>query len=184
MLRLVHELWWEDWKLYTFTRASGGNSGGGMLFSQGGGSFQPLLLEEILKHKWLASEKAKRDLGNQAIAEWFQRYWLKFCRGRRLEHVEGQRFWPEFKESDFALLSMVLRITEGGDLREFRELLLQILDLMKGRGASIHDNLEIIQWALNQSTVNLQRVHEFLLLIDINSARLPIPDEWKYIFAA
>lgn len=30
----------------------------------------------------------------------------------------------------------------------------------------------------------MQRVREFRLLIDIDSTRLPITDEWNYVFAA
>ena len=170
--------------MYKVFRSPEESSSGAPFFPNWVQSFRPMLLEEILKHKWLASERAKRDLGNQAIVEWFKHYWWKFCRGRRLEHVEGRQCWREFNDSDFALLRMILRITEGGDLRDLRDLLEQILDRMKGRKTHIHDNLEIIQWALGEAGVSMQRVHELLLLIDINSARLPIPDEWNYVFAA
>lgn len=30
--------------------------------------------EEMLRHKWIESEKARRDLGDQAIFEWIRRY--------------------------------------------------------------------------------------------------------------
>lgn len=30
--------------------------------------------EEILKHKWIESEKAQRDLGREAIMEWITKY--------------------------------------------------------------------------------------------------------------
>ena len=60
----------------------------------------------------------------------------------------------------------------------------QVLDRMKGKTTPIHDNFEIMMWALGEAGINMQRVHEFLLLIDIDSARLPITDEWNYVFAA
>ncbi len=30
--------------------------------------------EEMLRHKWIESEKAKRDLGNEAIFDWIHRH--------------------------------------------------------------------------------------------------------------
>ena len=184
MAQIVHELWWEDWKVFKLFRSPDDGSSGNPFFQNWMQSFNPLLLEEILKHKWLASESAKRDLGNQAIADWFDRYWWKFCRGRRLEHVEGKRCWREFRDSDFALLRAMLRIADEAGLRDLRDQLEQVLDRMKGRKTPIHDNFEIMMWALGEAGINLQRVHEFLLLIVIDSARLPIPDEWNYVFAA
>ena len=79
---------------------------------------------------------------------------------------------------------MLLRIAETGDLPDLRDLLEQILDRMKGRQTPILDNFEIMMWALGKAGINLQRVREFLLLIDIDSTRLPIPDEWNSVFAA
>ena len=175
--------WWEDWKVFKLFRSPDDGSSGNPFFQNWLQSFNPLLLEEILKHKWLASESAKRDLGNQAIADWFKRYWWKFCRGRRLEHVEGKLCWREFRDSDFALLRVMQRIAESGDVRDLRDLLEQILDRMKGKKTPIHDNLEIMMWALGEAGISMQRVREALLLIDIDSARLPIPDEWQYVFA-
>lgn len=164
-------------------RSPDDSSSGNQFFQNWMQSFKPMLLEEILKHKWLASEKAKRDLGDQAIVDWFDSYWWKFCRGRRLEHVEGKLCWREFRDSDFALLRVMLRFAEERDLRVLRIQLEQVLDRMKGKTTPIHDNFEIMMWALGEAGMNMQRVHEFLLLIDIDSARLPIPDEWKYVFA-
>ncbi|MGQ9485924.1 MAG: hypothetical protein ACUVSA_13390 [Desulfosoma sp.] len=33
-----------------------------------------LQLQEILKHKWIESEKAGRDLGQEAVLDWIERY--------------------------------------------------------------------------------------------------------------
>jgi hypothetical protein len=35
-------------------------------------------LEEILKHKWLESEKAGYDLGDQAVWDWVEKYAYEF----------------------------------------------------------------------------------------------------------
>jgi hypothetical protein len=58
------------------------------------------------------------------------------------------------------------------------------MERMKGNGTHIHDNLEIILWALDHQEVQYQRVEEFLLLIDINAARLPVPKELRYATVA
>lgn len=34
--------------------------------------------EEILKHKWIESEKAQRDLGSEAVFDWINRYAAKW----------------------------------------------------------------------------------------------------------
>lgn len=139
----------------------------------------PLLRDEILKHKWLESEKAQCDLGQLAIDDWFKRFWWKFCRYRRLEHLEGDTCWHEFSCDDYALLLRVLME---------KDLLAEIIERMKGRAKGkptyLHDNLEITMWAVGEININLQRVQEFLLLIDIDSARLPIPAEWRFSSAA
>ena len=35
-------------------------------------------IDEIQKHKWIESEKAMRDLGNQAVFDWVQKYAADF----------------------------------------------------------------------------------------------------------
>jgi len=139
-------------------------------------SFLPHAREEIERHKWIESEKARKDLGQSAVEDWLRRFWWRFCRWRRLEHIEGQRCWSEFHTLDFAILRRIAME---------RELLQSILGRMKGDGTHIHDNLEIILWALeNGEQIQYQRVEEFLLLIDINSARLPVPQELRFATVA
>ena len=45
-----------------------------------------LELEEILKHKWIESEKAGYDLGDQAVWDWVKNY-----AGEFREYWEGKR---------------------------------------------------------------------------------------------
>jgi len=49
---------------------------------------QRIQIREILKHKWILSEKAGRDLGEEAVADWvekdaaaFRDYWEDKCGG-------------------------------------------------------------------------------------------------------
>lgn len=134
-------------------------------------SFLQHAREEINRHKWIESEKACRDLGNKAVEDWLRRFWWRFCRWRRLEHVEGERCWQEFNDLDFAILRRIVME---------RDLMDAIMNRMKGDGTHIHDNLEIILWALENENIEYQRVEEFLLLIDINAARLPVPSEFRF----
>lgn len=127
--------------------------------------------EEIARHKWIESEKARQDLGQKAVDDWLSRFWWRFCRWRRIEHIEGERCWREFNDLDFAILRRVMME---------RELLDAIISRMKGDNTHIHDNLEIILWAIENHDSKFQRVEEFLLLIDINAARLPIPMELRF----
>ena len=138
-------------------------------------SILPCAREEIARHKWIESEKARQDLGYKAVEDWLRRFWWRFCRWRRLEHVEGQRCWREFNDLDFAILR---RITQE------RGLLDLVMSRMKGIDTHLHDNLEIILWAIDNTEITYQRVEELLLLIDINSARLPVPHELRFASVA
>jgi hypothetical protein len=37
-----------------------------------------LQVDEILAHKWIESEKAGRDLGNDAVLDWISKYAAEF----------------------------------------------------------------------------------------------------------
>ena len=175
MPSLVHELWLKECKVRPLFRSPDDGSTAASLLQQLVQSFLPLAWEEMQRHKWLESEKARRDLGHAAIEDWLKRFWWKFCRWRRLEHVEGQCCWREFNDLDFAILTRICME---------RGLLQNMLARMKGDDTHIHDNLEIILWALDDANISYQRVEEFLLLIDINAARLPVPPEWRFKSAA
>jgi hypothetical protein len=115
--------------------------------------------QEALRFKWIESEKAGHDLGEEAIRRWVRNHWWGYLRARWLEHLQGRRFWVELDRGDFGLL-----------LRRFHdnELLLdRILDRLKeGR-----ENLDIINWALDWR-LPLAQVRDILEALDINSRRL------------
>jgi hypothetical protein len=115
--------------------------------------------QEALRHKWIASQHAGRDLGDHAIQCWVRDHWWGFLRARWVEHLQGVQFWTELDRNDFGLLQ-----------REFLDvspLLNQILDRIKQR----QENLDIILWARegNQCMLDVLRILERL---DINSRRL------------
>src|SRR5215467_12645150 len=79
--------------------------------------------QEALRYKWIESEKAGRDLGEEALRRWVRRHWSGYLRSRWLEHLQGKRFWIELDRGDFGLLQ-----------RRFQEhavLLDRVLDRLK-----------------------------------------------------
>ena len=114
---------------------------------------------EALRHKWIVSEQAGRDLGSAAIHDWLSRHWLHWCRARWLEHLRGEIFWVEFDEISFGALP-----------REFRGDAM-ILDRVLDRVFCGWENLDIILWATDWK-LDINQVIDVLILLDINRARL------------
>jgi hypothetical protein len=113
---------------------------------------------EALRHKWIASEKAGRDLGDLAIRTWVREHWNGFLRARWLEHLQGRTFWIELDHNDFGLLQRAFRDSE---------LIEKILDRLKhGK-----ENLDILCWAIDQRQP-MDEVLEILESLDINSRRI------------
>jgi hypothetical protein len=115
--------------------------------------------KEAQQFKWIESEKAGRDLGEDALRRWVKDHWWGYLRARWLEHLQGKRFWVELDRGDFGLLQ-----------REFHEstlLLDRILDRLKhGR-----ENLDILLWAIDWG-IPTEDVIKILEALDINSRRL------------
>ena len=114
---------------------------------------------EAQSFKWIESEKAGHDLGEDAIRRWVKEHWWGYLRARWLEHLQGRRFWVELDRGDFGLLQ-----------RRFQDntlLLDRILDRLKAG----QENLTIIIWA-QQWNIPTQPVLEILEALDINSRRL------------
>ena len=132
-------------------------------------SLLPAAWDEIQRHKWIESEKARRDVGHAAVVDWLGRFWWRFCRWRRLEHLEGVRRWYEFSHEDFA---KALRAILEDD-----RLTLVILELMKADHIRVMNDLEVIEWARDVG-LPMERVLEVLGVIHINVARLDPPVEW------
>jgi hypothetical protein len=115
--------------------------------------------KEALAFKWIESEKAGKDLGEDAIRRWVKDHWWGYLRARWIEHLQGKRFWMELDRNDFGLL-----------LREFKgkELLMdRILDRIKMG----QENLDIIIWA-QTFHIDMDEVFQVLEGLDINSRRL------------
>ncbi len=115
--------------------------------------------QEALKFKWIESEKAGKDLGEDAIRRWVKQHWWGYLRARWLEHLQGKCFWVELDRGDFGLLQ-----------REFHDNTL-LLDRILDRLKSGQDNLDIIVWALKWG-LPITPVLQILEALDINSRRL------------
>jgi hypothetical protein len=115
--------------------------------------------QEALKFKWIESEKAGKDLGEDAIRRWVKQHWWGYLRARWLEHLQGKCFWVELDRGDFGLLQ-----------REFHDNTL-LLDRILDRLKSGQENLDIIVWALKWG-LPITPVLQILEALDINSRRL------------
>ena len=110
-------------------------------------------------YKWILSEQAGRDLGEEAIRRWVAEHWNGYLRSKWLEHLQGFKFWSELDRGDFGLLQRAFK--------EKTELLNQILDRLKVG----QENLDVLIWAQDQH-LNPDEVIEILEALDINSRRL------------
>ncbi len=114
---------------------------------------------EAERHKWIESQKHRRDLGEVAIRDWYRKHWTLYCRYRRMEHLLGERPWREFGDEKFGRLFQ--RIVTGDLLTD------RILD----RVYAGYENLDIINWALLWG-LPIDQVVDILAAIDVNRARL------------
>ncbi len=115
--------------------------------------------EAAREFKWIESEKAGKDLGEDAIRRWVKQHWWGYLRARWLEHLQGKCFWVELDRGDFGLLQ-----------REFHDNTL-LLDRILDRLKSGQENLDIIVWALKWG-LPITPVLQILEALDINSRRL------------
>ena len=115
--------------------------------------------QEIDRFKWIESERAGRDLGEQAIRNWIRQHWCGYLRARWLEHIQGKTFWIELDRNDYGILQ--------GSFQDKSLLLERILDrLIAGQ-----ENLEVLLWAI-QWHIPIEDVILILEALDINSRRL------------
>lgn len=122
-------------------------------------------LREAETYKWIESEKAGRDLGEEALKRWVRQYWNQYLRARLIEHLEGKVFWAELDQNDFGLLKRAFP--------DDRFLLDRIVDRLRC-GC---ENLEIIIWAFDWG-IPLHRVRAILECININARRLAPFIDW------
>jgi hypothetical protein len=113
--------------------------------------------EEADRHKWLVSERLKRDAGLTALSEWWLHYWPRFCRHRRIEHLLGAIKWREFEEDAYGRFRNQMQI---GD-----PLVTAILTRV-GEG---WENLDFTCW-MHDTGLPSEPVLEILEVVNINDA--------------
>lgn len=114
---------------------------------------------EIDQHKWIESEKAGRDVGEDAIYSWIRHHWSGYLRARWLEHLHGSAFWIELDRGDFGILT--------DRFQDKRPLLNHIVERLKiGQ-----ENLHIILWGL-ETQQPMDDIRTILEALDINGARI------------
>ncbi len=115
--------------------------------------------KEAYRHKWIESEKSGHDLGDAAIEDWYRNFWNKFVRERWLQHIQGEIYWPELDNNDFALLE--------NELTDCRPQVDKIIEILEQGG----ENLDIVQWAID-SHEDMDCIMRILSRLDLNSHRL------------
>lgn len=129
-------------------------------------SLHDAAIDEALRHKWIESERAGRDLGDGAIRSWARQHWHTFVRQCWIEHLEGRVFWIELDERDFGLLR-----TKWNDSA--------LLDEIVARLSMGAENLDILCWSVEHVPVGEEswNVVGILERLDINAHRLEFPLE-------
>jgi hypothetical protein len=120
--------------------------------------------QEVQVHKWIESEKAGRDLGQEAVKNWSRSHWLRFYRWRLVQHLRGEVYFREFHPRTFAVLCHQPKVPT--------QLLEEILNQVRDGG----ENLDIICWIHNRH-LPAAPIMEVLEAIDINRQRLLPPIE-------
>jgi hypothetical protein len=115
--------------------------------------------QEVDRHKWILSQQAGRDLGDEAICDWVARHWHGFLRARWLEHLQGFRFWLELERSYFGILRRQFPDNEP------------LLDTILGKLKKGQENLDVLVWATERD-LPMPIIHDILEAIDINRIRL------------
>ena len=113
---------------------------------------------EARRHQWIASQQARRDLGESAFLEWYRTWWVKFLRYRHVEHLMGERWWDEFEEGSFGALR---------DQYDSNELTSEIVEMYRNG----KDNLDIIVWAQACGRC-MDQIFDCLEAVNMNAARL------------
>lgn len=117
-------------------------------------------VREALRHKWIESERARRDLGELAIRQWVRDHWHEYLRARWYEHIQGKKFWTELDRGDFGLLQ-----------RRFAPHQMLLVDRILDRLNEGQENLGVLQWAFDWQ-MPMEEVLEILEVLDINRCRL------------
>lgn len=122
--------------------------------------------EEAERFRWIESEKAGYDLGEEAVRRWVGLHWPAFVRGRALGHLAGTRFWLAMARADFGALPRAF----PGQPELVREVVARL--------AAGADNVSVLQWAMD-AAAPVDDVRDILQAVDVSAlrTRFPPPDD-------
>lgn len=118
-------------------------------------------LAEMERHRWIESERAGHDLGQETYHDWLRRSWTGWVRACLLQHLSGWRRWTAFSKRHYALFR------RGSVERQVPTRILRSVADILVRGG---ENLDVLNWAVEQRE-ELEAVIWLLERIDINAVR-------------
>jgi len=108
-------------------------------------------------HKWLLSEQANCDVGDEGLRDWYRKYFRKYLRGRLMDHISGQCLFEEFNPAAYNILQVFT--FKSPELRETVE-----TSLRDGK-----ENLDIVHHVIPEvEEEEAEQVIEFLKVVDVN----------------
>ena len=111
--------------------------------------------DEADVHKWIESVHNNRDMGVEAIRDWYMKHFRKFVRGKLMDHIKGKCLIEEFNESAFNILQVF----------EFKcPIVREKLETGLRDGCQ---NLEIVVNAVAENE-DVEEIVEFLEVVDMN----------------
>lgn len=116
---------------------------------------------EAERHCKQAGQRLDGEVVSDLILNWYRRNFLRFCRHRRLEHLEGTQAYREFDSCYFGILGRLAAESDADGVVPW------VLD----RFRSGSENLDIIHGALEKS-LPIEPVLLILEQINANEARL------------
>jgi len=109
-------------------------------------------------HKWLLSEEAKRDMGAEAIEDWFRVHFHGFARKCLFDHITGRCCYDLFNPDAFNIVQV----------HQFREPNVgqKVIELLLSK-----QNLDIFRWICDAQITDeevLDDVIDFLSIVNVN----------------
>lgn len=136
---------------------------------------------EAWTHMFCRNVTAKKDLGTMTYREWFENYWTVFYHHRWIQHLYGERPFPEFKQGSFFGR---IRYTAEGEVWAGRtKLCLSAVKFVEEKFLLLDkpwENLDFIrlQEDIRASGIDYAEVHKVLDQFGINECRL----DWRDLF--
>lgn len=118
-----------------------------------------LALIEARKYRWNKGMEHCKDVGRDAIEEWFKKSFKKWYRLNWTEHLNGKKFHDGFSPEEFNI------VANEND----KELIAKIIGFLSETG-NISENLGIMLWA-RSVCADMNKVTSFLNKIKINNKR-------------